>query len=166
MINAAHWHVLLNHIPIIGLPMVALLLAWGVARANDAVIRLALIATVLMGAATWVVVLTGTSAAEEVKAAKYAWVKRDVIEEHEEAGEKAEIAAIVTGVLALTVLVIARGGKPPHRRATLGVLLGLGISAVLLGWTGWEGGGIRHDEFVANPTAAQPPIPRETTPTP
>ena len=147
MINNAHWHVLLNHIPIIGVPMVAILLAWGIARANDAMVRLALVATVLMAGTAWLANFTGGRAEDEIKDAKYAWVSRDLIEEHEEAGDKSQIAAIVTGVLALGTLILARGGKSPHRTATLGVLLSLGTTAVLLGWTGWEGGKIRHNEF-------------------
>lgn len=159
MINAAHWHVLLNHIPIIGVPMVAILLVWGLSKVNEAMIRLALLATVVMGGAAWLVETTGGKAEDEIKDAKYAWVSRERIHDHEEAGEKAEIAAIATGVLALGVLVMARGGKPPHRSATYAVLLGLGVSAALLGWTGWEGGKIRHDEFGLTTTADQAPMP-------
>ncbi len=166
MINAAHWHVLLNHIPIIGVPMVAILLLWGLARLNEAMVRLALLATVVMGAATWVVDLTGGKAEDEVKDAKYAWVSRERIHEHEEVAEKAEIAAIATGVLALAVLVMARGGKPPHRTATYGVLLGLVVTAGILGWAGWEGGKIRHDEFGLTVTTDQAPIPGEAAPRP
>lgn len=147
MINAAHWHVLLNHIPIVGVPMVAILLAWGLARANDAMIRLALIAAVVMAGSAWLANTTGGKAEDGLKDAKVTWLSEDRIHEHEEAGEKAEIAAIITGVLALGTLVLARGGKSPNRKAALGVLLGLGASAVLLAWTGWEGGKIRHDEF-------------------
>ena len=147
MINAPHWHVLLNHIPIIGVPMVAILLAWGLAKANDAMIRLALIATVAMAGAAWLADTTGGKAEDALDDAKVTWFSEDRIHDHEEAGEKAEIAAIVTGVLALGTLVLARGGKPLNRLATRGVLLGLGTSAVLLAWTGWEGGKIRHDEF-------------------
>lgn len=147
MINAAHWHALLNHIPVIGIPMVAILLVWGIAKANEAMVRLALLATVAMAALTWVVDQTGGKAEDEVKDAKLAWVSRPLVEAHEEAAEKAEIAAIVSGVLALGVLVMARGGKPPHRAATYGVLLGLGATATLLALTAWKGGDIRHDEF-------------------
>lgn len=154
MINAPHWHVLLNHIPIIGVPMVAILLAWGLAKANDAMIRLALVATVLMAGAAWLANTTGGKAEEALEDAKVTWFSEDRIHEHEEAGEKAEIAAIVTGVLALATLVLARGGKSPNRLATRGVLLGLGTSAVLLAWTGWEGGKIRHDEFGMTPAGA------------
>ena len=159
MITAAHWHVLLNHIPIVGVPMVAILLGWGLAKANDAMIRLALIATVLMAGAAWLADTTGGKAEDEVKDAKYAWVNNDRISEHEEAGEKAEIAAIITGVLALGTLVLARGGKSPNRKAALGVLLGLGATSLLLAWTGWEGGKIRHEEFGRSPATSQTAMP-------
>ncbi|MES2124069.1 MAG: hypothetical protein V4503_05215 [Gemmatimonadota bacterium] len=152
-ITPAHWHVLINHIPIIGVPMVAILLVWGLTKVNEGMIRLALIATVLMGGATWLADFTGGKAEDDVKDGKYAWVSEHIIHEHEEAAEKAEIAGIATGVLALLVLVMARGGKAPNKKAVYGVLLGLGVTATLLAWTAWEGGDIRHDEFGMTPAA-------------
>jgi ferric-dicitrate binding protein FerR (iron transport regulator) len=161
-INAAHWHALVNHIPIIGVPMVAILLVWGIAKANEAMVRLALLATVVMAGAAWLADNTGGKAEHEVKDAKLAWVSRHLIHEHEEVAEKAELAAIVTGVLALGVLVMARGGRPPIRPATYGVLLGLGVTAALLAVTAWKGGDIRHDEFGISTGNARLETPSET----
>lgn len=159
-INAAHWHLLLNHIPIVGVPLVAVVLVWGLARAQEALVRIALVGAVAMAAAAWLADTTGEPAEHEIKDAKYAWVDRRLIHEHEEAAEKAGLAAYLTGALALGTLVLARGGKPPHRGAASAVLLGLGITTALLTWTAWEGGKIRHDEFGLTPGATTAPPPQ------
>jgi hypothetical protein len=158
-ITPAHWHVLLNHIPIVGLPIIAALLLWGLARREDAVIRVALIGAILVAAGTWVVDLTGDPANHEIRSA--AWYQKPVEHAHEQAGGRANIAAIVAGVAALATLIMARGGKPFKRPAALGVLFLLGVAAVLSGWAGWQGGKIRHSEFglTAPPTAESTPPP-------
>lgn len=145
IITAAHWHILLNHVPIIGVPLVALLLAWGLMRREEANIRAALYGTVLLAFATFVVDQTGDKAKADIR--DQAWANRDLIHGHEEAADKALFAGITVGVLALGTLVLSRGGKPVRRDAALVVLAGLGATAVILAWTAWEGGKIRHSEF-------------------
>ncbi|MEP6591877.1 MAG: hypothetical protein ABJC19_11910 [Gemmatimonadota bacterium] len=164
-ITASHWHLLVNHIPIIGVPMIAILLVWGLATLNAGMVRLALLATVVMAGAVWLATTTGDNAKDELREAKYTWVSRHLIHDHEEAADKAQIAGIATGVLALAVLVMARGGKTPDRRGLYVVLVGLVATTGLLAWTGWKGGDIRHDEFGMTPAAERidPPgeLPRE-----
>jgi membrane-associated PAP2 superfamily phosphatase len=150
-ITPAHLHVLLNHIPIIGLPMIGALLIWGLLRREDAVIRVALIGTILVAIGTWGVDLTGDPAIDDIRHAD--WFQRQVVHAHEAAGDKANILAIVAGIAALGTLVMARGGKPFSR--TLGlVTLGLIVFAAMgAAWAGWEGGKIRHTEFGLTPAA-------------
>ena len=148
-ITPAHLHVLINHIPIIGSPVIALVLAWGLARREDAVIRAALIGTVLIAAGTWLTNFTGDPAIDDIRHAS--WFQKPVVDTHEEAGDRANIAGIVAGVAALATLILARGGKPFLRPAVLGVLFALGVAAVLAGWAGWQGGKIRHTEFEVTP---------------
>jgi hypothetical protein len=145
IITPAHWHVLLNHLPIMGVPLVALLLCWGLLRHHDVVIRAALYGAVLMAAGSFVVDQTGDGAKNNIK--QETWVNRDLIRAHENAADYANTAALVTGALALVVLVMARGGKPVRRISAMIVLLALLVTAAALARTGWEGGKIRHSEF-------------------
>jgi hypothetical protein len=151
-ITPAHLHVLLNHIPIIGLPIMAALLIWGLLRREDAVIRVALIGTVLVAIGTWGVDLTGDPAIDDIR--DQAWFNRAVVHAHEDAGDKTNILAIVAGIAALGTLVMARGGKPVSRPFAVGSLLLLAFAAMCAFWAGWEGGKIRHTEFGLTPAAA------------
>jgi hypothetical protein len=151
-ITPAHLHVLINHIPIVGLPIILLLLAWGLARREDAVVRVALIGTLLLAVGTWFTDYTGDGAKDDIR--HLAWANKAVITAHEDAGDQAEMVAIATGVVALATLVLARGGRPMRRPLVLVVLAMLIGSSVLVALAGWRGGKIRHDEFGLTPGAA------------
>src|SRR5664279_1692885 len=145
LITPAHWHVLLNHLPIMGVPLVALLLCWGLLRHHDVVIRAALYGAILMAAGSFVADQTGDGAKNNIE--HEAWVNRDLIRAHENAADYANTAALVTGALALVVLVMARGGKPVRFAGAIVVLLALLVTAAAMARTAWEGVKIRHSEF-------------------
>jgi hypothetical protein len=153
-ITAAHLHVLVNHIPIVGLPIILLLLAWGLARREDAVVRAALIGTVLLAAGTWFTDYTGDGAKDDIR--HLPWANKAVITAHEDAGDQAELVAIATGVVALATLVLARGGRPLRRPLLFVVLAMLVGSSALVALAGWRGGKIRHDEFGLTPERSAP----------
>src|SRR4029079_13181681 len=138
-------HVLINHIPIIGIPVVALFLAWGLARREEPVIRAALIGAGILGALTWVTDLTGDSAKDDIE--HLAWVNKDVVDEHEESADWANIAGIVMGLGALGTLMLARKGRPVPRSAALGVLALMVFETAVVARTGWLGGKIPHDHI-------------------
>jgi hypothetical protein len=151
-ITPAHLHVLINHIPIIGLPIILLLLAWGLLRREDAVVRAALIGTVLLAVGTWFTDYTGDGAKDDIR--HLAWANKAVITAHEDAGDQAEMVAIATGVVALATLVLARGGRPMRRPLLFAVLVLLIGSSALAARAGWRGGKIRHNEFGLTPAAS------------
>jgi len=145
MPNWAHLHVMFNHLPIIGLPLVTLLLAIGMARRSRELVAVAAALTVLLGGASLAVKYSGEEAEEVVE--DLSWADRQAIHDHEEAGEKATLAALATAVVAVVVGARAIG------QAVLGLggpalllLMLLGTSG-LMAWTGLEGGEVRHDEF-------------------
>jgi hypothetical protein len=150
-ITPAHWHVILNHLPLVGVPAAALLVAWGLVRREEQVLRVALIAAVLAALSAWLTDYTGDGAKQDVRAQP--WAQRDVIHTHEEAGDNAMIVSLVAGAAALGTLVLARRKKPVHRGAALGVLVLLLAASGFLTWAGWEGGKIRHTEFGLTPGA-------------
>lgn len=153
-ITPAHLHVLVNHIPVIGLPIILILLLWGLVRREDAVLRAALIGTVLLAVGTWFADFTGDGAKDDIR--RLAWVNKDVISDHEEAGDQTEIAAIATGVIALATLVLARAGRPLRRPLVLVTAALLLVSSLLAARAAWRGGKIRHDEFGLTPARAGP----------
>jgi hypothetical protein len=155
MFDWAHIHVMINHLPIIGLPISAAVLALGMAKRSRDLIVAAAILTVVIGAASFAVKQTGEWADEAVE--DLAWANHDVIHDHEEAGEKATIAALLAALTAAVVgwrardqAVLALGGPAV-------LLLLLLATSGLMAWTGLEGGEIRHDEFGAlRPSAGLP----------
>jgi hypothetical protein len=146
-IDAAHLHLALTHLPVIGAPLLLLVLTIGMVRGWQEVVTVALALTVGLAAATAVVYLTGDPAEELIERA--AWFSEPITELHEERAAVALVATLVTGMLAAGALLTRT------RRQWLARLVwtGLLVSTLLLGWTAWSGGQIRHDEIR---TAAAP----------
>ncbi len=141
--NQAWLHLMTNHIPVLGLPIAAMALAWGVVRRHDAVIRLALFGAVLLGPLTAFVAWSGEGAEEVVEDTP--WASRTRIDNHEEAGERARLVALVVAAGALVVMVMARR-REISRGGTIAVLVGLVAASGAAGYSALEGGEIRHDE--------------------
>ena len=155
-INDAHLHLLTNHIPVVAAPILAMILAWGLARRHDAVIRVALVGAVLLAPLARIAAWSGHEAEEIVE--ETSWSSRERIHAHHDQGEIAEKLGYLTGALGLAALFISRR-KAAHRGASAAVLLSLIASSVMLGMTSYSGGKIRHDEVhgVAPDAGAPPP---------
>ncbi|HMV30796.1 MAG TPA: hypothetical protein PKA50_01645, partial [Gemmatimonadales bacterium] len=108
--SAAHLHLMFNHLPVLGTPLVLSLLLWGLIRRSRDVQRAALGAAVVVAALSYPVFLTGEPAEEQVEDA--AWMQERLVHEHEERAEAALIAIMVTGALALVPLWQGRGDRP------------------------------------------------------
>lgn len=146
--DAAHLHLMINHLPIMGIPMVAGLLFWGLLRRSRDVLRTALGAAVIVAALSYPVFLTGEPAEEQLE--DTAWLKERLVHEHEERAEAGLIAILLTGALGAVVLWQSRAGRNvPTSTAGL-TLAGLVVSAGLFGWSALAGGAIRHDELRAD----------------
>lgn len=146
----AHVHLLLNHVPVIGLVFTIALLGWGVWRRERIVIRAAFFALAVLAVTTILVFLTGEPAEELVEG--LADVSHSLIESHEEAALVATIALGGVGVAALAGLVFFRSGGPPVRFGALVLLLSLAAMSVMA-YTANLGGQIRHSEIRADQMA-------------
>jgi hypothetical protein len=152
--NTAHLHLMVNHLPVIATPLVAVLLVWGLWRRSREVIRVAVGAAVIIAAASYPVFLTGEPAEDQLEDAS--WIKERMVHEHEERAEVALIAMLITGALAAVGVWQSRGGREVPRRTAGITLAGLALSAGLFGWTALAGGRIRHDEIRSTATASAP----------
>ncbi len=143
--DATHLHLMSNHLPILGTPLVAALLFWGFIRRSREILRTALGAAVIVAALSYPVFLTGGPAEEQVEDA--GWMKERLVHEHEERAEAGLIAILLTGALGAVVLWQSRAGRRvPTMTAGL-TLAGLAVSSGLFGWAALAGGVIRHDEL-------------------
>ena len=143
--NPAHLHLLVNHIPVFGTLGAALLLAWGVLRKNDEVLRVGLILMVLIAVATWGVQLTGDPAEEAVE--HLPGVTRQLIHAHEEAAELSTIVIAIAGISALVTLFLVRGRRAAGRAMSI-VTMVIGLAGFgLVARAANLGGAIRHTEI-------------------
>lgn len=145
--DAAHVHLLLNHVPVLGAVFGVLVLGYGVVRDSDDIVRAGLWTLAVVGAASVVVYLTGEPAEELVEGLP--GVSEAALERHEEVALWGLWGAVLVGLAATAGLWLQRRGTMATRRLGSGVLvLALALSG-LMGWTANTGGKVRHSELRA-----------------
>lgn len=145
--NAAHLHLLLNHLPVLGVPFALLLLAGGMLACSEPVRRAGLIACVAAGALAGPAFWSGEPAEHAIEGIP--GIAEARIEEHEEAAEWALGGAVALGAIALGALVLSlRRGAAPVWATTATLVVGL-VVAAMLARAAFEGGRIRHPEIGA-----------------
>ncbi len=151
--NGAHFHLLLNHLPVIGTIFGLLILLFALWRKSEEVKRVALGVFVFAAFAAVPTYLTGEPA-EEV-AEHLPGVAKALIESHEEAAQFALLAVSLTGIVSLVGLVLTRRAERMAQWMVLAPLVLALVTSGLLGWTANLGGQIRHSEIRAgfNPAA-------------
>lgn len=152
--SAAHIHLVLNHLPLLGILFGALLLAYGLWRGSSDVQRASLGLLAIAGLSTIAVYLTGEPAEEIVEG--LAGVSHDAIEAHEALGTYALVAGLLTGLTSLVALVLGAARERLSRGAVV-LTLGLALAATaLIGYTANLGGKISHPELRATPPTTAP----------
>jgi uncharacterized membrane protein len=139
--NLAHVHLLLNHLPVIGVLFALALLVVALLRRSVELTKAALWTTAIVGALAVPAYLTGEPAEEYITGLSKAPVER-----HEEAAGVALAAVAFAGAAALLHLVLFRRvGIAP---AVVVAILAL-VAAGLLARTANLGGAIHHTEISA-----------------
>lgn len=142
--NAAHFHLLFNHLPVFACATAALLLAFALLKGSEPYKKLAYVLLMAAGISAPAVFFSGDRAEERVEGMP--GVSRSALHEHEEAGEAAMAAMLVLGVLAtgqLALYAFPNAGRI-RERISLVILAG---SLASFGWSAWTanlGGKIRH----------------------
>ena len=141
--SGAHLHLLLTHVPVVGIVFGLLVLAYAWFSGKNEIARVSLGIFVLSGLAAVAVYLTGEPAEEVVEGLP--GVSHALIEQHEEAAVAALIAALVLGAVSLMGLWLSRRSLPRWLSgATL--VLALVVSGIMA-WTANLGGQINHPEI-------------------
>lgn len=151
MLSGVHLHLLVNHAPLFGALLALALLAASFLWAPDVLRRTALVLLIGTAIAGVVSDLSGEPAEDAIRG--FPGVKRDVIHEHEELGEKSFIVASIVGVLALGALVRWRRTPLPQGVA-VGALVGAAVVSGMMSYTDLLGGRVRHTEVRPGATAA------------
>lgn len=141
--NGAHVHIVLNHLPVVGLVFSLALLGAAYYLSNETLGRAGLVALAAIAVIAIPVYLTGEAAEEVVE--RFAFVSEDLIEPHEEAGLIAFVTLLGIGVIALVGLVASRGRTLPRWLVPTAAIMNL-IAAGWLAYTAYLGGKIVHQE--------------------
>lgn len=148
--DLTHIHLLLNHVPVLGVIFGFLLLAYALIKKSRDLRQASLSIFVFTGLISVVVYLTGEPAEETVE--HLAGVSETMIESHEEAALLAMVGATSLGAIALGGLLASRWSKAIAKPLVAAALLGSLIVSGLLAWTANLGGQIRHSEIRSAPS--------------
>ena len=146
--NDAHYHLLVNHFPIIGVIFGLGILVFGFAFKNNIIKNVAYVVFIVAAVFAAISMATGDGAEEAVE--NMPNIGHHIIHEHEEMAEKLALVLYVLGVVSLLGLytTIKNHGKA---RLVSFLALVLSLLAVFLGkQTGTSGGEIRHTEIRSN----------------
>lgn len=148
--NAAHYHLLINHVPILATFFSIGIMIWGITAKSKSIKKVALVGFVVAGIFAVVAFQTGESAEDIVE--DLPSVSHDLIEAHEEVAGTAQWLTILLGVGGLAGLfMVSKSTKGVNKY--LWVLLAFSIvAATSLAYTAYEGGQIRHTELRENNT--------------
>ena len=144
-INWAHVHLMINHIPVIGLMGILLLLLYAVFRRSEEVKLVSYGALLLIAVMTIVVFVTGQAAEDMAK--KIPGVTENDIGRHEEAAGLSLTGIELSGTLALVGLILRRRRGSLPKWNVIAVFVVTIISTLIVLYTANLGGEIRHTEI-------------------
>lgn len=143
--SAAHFHLLINHVPILGTIILAAIFAWGLTRRSEEVVLLGFWGVLVMTLVSFATVLTGEPAEEVVE--QLPGFSHDLVEAHEGFAKLSMLPLVLCTVVAIASLVLRRKrGAIPRWAPALAVTLMI-VGGAMMGWTGYLGGRIRHSEL-------------------
>ena len=150
--NAAHLHLILNHVPVLGTLIAVLLLVTALVEKSDDLRRAALALFVGVALLAVPVYMSGEPAEELVE--RLPGVTDQQLERHEDAALQALIAMGVVGCLSIGALAVTRRSPRGARSLTLATLV-LGIvTSGLMARAALLGGQVRHTEIRAGAPGA------------
>lgn len=143
--NWAHFHLILNHIPLIGAGFTILLFVIALIRNSRELMSISLLFTIIVALLAIPAYLTGEPAEEIVE--DLPGISEHLIEEHEEMAEKSFIFLEIVGALALITLIVKDYSQRLGRLAMLTTFIGLVLGGGMIAWTANLGGRINHPEI-------------------
>lgn len=143
--TGAHWHLVVNHLPIIFPLTGVIVLITGLIAKSAAVKRTAFLVFIL-GALAAIVAMTTGGGAEDI-AEKISGITRSDIYQHEEAAETFALLSYVLGGISLIAIWASFKQKSFSTMVTIATLV-FAVALLFFGkQTGTTGGEIRHTEI-------------------
>lgn len=141
--NPAHWHLLVNHLPIIGGLMATFILLWGMLRRNVSIANLSFFIFILCAVFSIIATTTGESAEHYLKGLNA--IEETYLERHVSAANIANYGMITIGALSLLTLVFERVRNVSAMPYI--ILIASIVVFVLMARAGTLGGDIMHKEI-------------------
>ncbi len=143
--NAAHLHLIMNHVPVITIFFAILLLIWGYITDKQDIIKVALWGFIIAAVATIPVFLSGQAAEELVE--NLQGISENTISAHEEMAEITLWLGVFMGILGIIAIIVERKFYN-YFKPLLMVLMVFGVITIgSLSYTGYLGGHIHHPEI-------------------
>lgn len=141
--NFAYLHLLLNHLPVLCVPMATLFLCFAMIKKNFQMVRFSLVVLFFSALTCAPAFFTGEPAEKQIE--DYPAVRESINSEHEEAGE---FAVIVSGLVAVTAAFsFFLNSNKKYYPFILNALVILAVfNTSVLFRTAYLGGHIRHTE--------------------
>ena len=147
MVNWAHIHLILTHVPVIGVGAILAFLLVGMLRRSREIKWASWQLFVALAVASIAVYLTGSPASHQMR--ELPGISREVIHRHSRAADFAFWSLELLGALCLLALVKFRStGEVPAKFANALLALAF-VVLILMIWTANLGGKIRHPEIGA-----------------
>ena len=152
--TAAHLHLILNHLQVLGTAFGLGLSLFGLWRRSDELKTTALGVFVIVALAAVPVFLTGEPAEEEVELIP--GVSKPVIEQHEAAAGAPLTGVVVPGVAALAGLIFFHRGRLLPAWYSVSLFAASLIVSGLMAWPANLGGQVRHTEIRPRTSLSNP----------
>lgn len=143
--NAVHIHLAINHIPVLGAGLGAVLLLWDLLFKRDELRKFTLVLMVFVAIVSVPAYFSGGEAEEIAEHLPQA--SEALIEEHEESADWSLGLVELSGVLALATLILIRRSSPAVKWALTALLVSTLLSAAAMARTAYLGGQIIHTEI-------------------
>lgn len=143
--NDAHWHLVVNHLPLIFPIVGVIIIVTGLISKSEAVKRTAFMIFIFGALAALAAMTTGEGAEEVVE--KISGVTENYIESHEETAEIFAILSYILGGISLLGLWASFKQKTFSTIISIGTLVFAIVVLFFAKQTGTTGGEIRHTEI-------------------
>ena len=147
--NAAHFHLMFNHLPIVGLGFTFLVNLMAIIRKSEELKRLSFWFYILVGLMSIVPIITGDGAQEILLT--YPGINKDAIENHETWGYIFFYGLLLNGVLSIAALWFSRKKPDLVKKISIATLILALILTFFAFQTGTTGGKMRHPEIEQGP---------------
>jgi uncharacterized membrane protein len=145
--NGAHWHLVLNHLPII-IPVIGLLIMVGGFLFKSEILKRTAYCVFIVGALTAIAAMSTGEGAEEV-VEEINGIDESLIKVHEEAAEIFAVLLYILGGVSLIGLWVNWKQKPFSNPVAMATIIFTVVVLFYAKQTGTTGGEIRHTEIRA-----------------